>query len=1023
MSIPTIVKNYTPLIQPLQQKMSEWLDNFSIPAASTKPLELRLSGQQLALLLQFPLFQNNPHQLVISDLPGKKLQNFVQTTKGWQEFFPANTFTFQIAGTLSDPEIEGVITTDLSLAWHTILSTVTAKENKSLRVITSSDEVNQLIPDPKEYSKKITVLHRGENMNRTDLITRLTKNGYIRHTTTLDKGSVRIRGEQVDISHPLWSGHYTITFFGNQIEQIVYQDKQRSQTVDQIKIWPMALPTPSVTWQSVMEQFVIFKPSHVDLQNSQTIVSDSLTPVSAFPFTTYQVQPTEKPVVVLYENYDHVAAYAKEHFPEATLIPSALSKQDINLASDTLVILSETKLFGKVSPTSFALPRDRAFELIGQLTPGKPAVHSHHGIGIYEGLQHREIGGVEREYLVLRYADGDSVSVPVEYAHKVTPYIGESAPKVHRLQGGIWAKTKRKAQEDAAEFAKELLSIAQERSGHERPAYVMNDSVEEQIEESFPFTLTADQNQTWEEIKHDLEQPVPMDRVVVGDVGFGKTEIALRTAAQIASQGKQVAVLAPTTLLTQQHADTFISRLQPLGFSVGALSRAITPAAKKKLLTDISSGEAQVVIGTHAILSKHINWKNLGLIIIDEEQRFGVKQKEHFKKLRSTIDMLSLSATPIPRTLSMALSGLRELSLITTAPTDRKDIITTVKPDSGAIVEEGIKRELERGGQVYVVAPKIRQLGSIQHRLSKMFPAATSAVAHGQMAPEMLEAIMHQFHEGDVQILISSTIIENGLDLPNANTIIVFSSTHFGLSDLYQLRGRIGRRSRQGYAYFLYNQTHLSSIQKQRLTAITQASRLGSGWTLAQRDLEIRGAGNFLGREQSGTVAAVGVQFYLSLVEQAVSEQKGEITKSIDTDVLLPISAFIPPHYIHDLQTRTRWYQRLSRARNIKGLEGTMGELEKSYGPVPEETKNLFQIIRLQIVASQNGITKISSRVISPNDEPPYARLEITASNLPVTLSKLAALGNWVVRQNMATWDIDEINPELVKKVITVLEK
>ncbi|MGH9858344.1 MAG: DEAD/DEAH box helicase, partial [Acidobacteriota bacterium] len=491
----------------------------------------------------------------------------------------------------------------------------------------------------------------------------------------------------------------------------------------------------------------------------------------------------------------------KHKIKDATYCKHAVAESPLCLASEEVGIVSEAHLFPQQNENSYTpISMERAFELMSVLEEGWPAVHSDHGIGIFEGLQRRTLDTTEKEYLVLRYAEGDSLSVPVEFAYKVTAYVGRDQPSIYRLGGTLWFKTKKRAKEDAATFAKELLFVAGQRETTTRPPYTIAPDIEKKLEDSFPYEMTLDQRRTWQEIQDDLRRSHPMNRLVVGDVGFGKTEVALRSAYHVAKNGRQVAVLAPTTLLVQQHFDTFTQRL-PKDVPIILLSRFVSNVEQNRVRQMIADGEAMIAIGTHALLSSGTRWHNLGLVILDEEQRFGVKQKEHFKKIRASADVMSLSATPIPRTLSMALSGLRSLSLIATPPEGRKSVKTFVRPATPTLLTEILQRELGRGGQVYVVAPKIRHLSAIAEQVRAAHPRARVAIAHGQLPDTSLSNIVHDFDTGAIDILISSSIVENGLDLPNANTMIVWHATHFGLAQLYQLRGRVGRRDRQGYAY------------------------------------------------------------------------------------------------------------------------------------------------------------------------------------------------------------------------------
>lgn len=667
-------------------------------------------------------------------------------------------------------------------------------------------------------------------------------------------------------------------------------------------------------------------------------------------------------------------------FPHATVSLQAFDVATIDLPPFLLPSTAS-------SPTT-PVSRQQAFELIGSLEVGRPAVHTDHGIGIYEGLQQKLRDGVESEYIVLQYAAGDVLFVPVEFAHKVTPYIGDGTPAVHRLGGTVWSKTRRKAKEEAAAYAKELLKTAGERSRARRAPYIIHPSVEAELKHTFPYQLTPDQVRTWQEVKRDLMEKHPIDRLVMGDVGFGKTEIAVRAARHAVANNRQVALIAPTTLLVQQHADTLRVRLPRLTRQIGVLSRFTSPADTRTLKKSLTNGDMTIAIGTHALLRPNIHWKNLGLVIIDEEQKFGVRHKEHFKKLRAAVDMLSLSATPIPRTLALALSGLRKLSLIQTAPAGRRAVATRIGAFNEEVLHQALAAELARAGQTYVVAAKISQLPSIQRYVSGRFPDAKIAIAHGQLDNRTLARVMHDFDTGNLDILISSNIVENGLDLPNANTLIVWNATYFGLADLYQLRGRIGRRDRQGFAYFFYHQQELTSIQKQRLASLTEASRLGEGWTIARRDLEIRGAGSLLGTKQHGAANEVGVQLYLDLINQAVQDAGGERQTLPLATIELPLSSFLPATYISSTSERAQWYQRLARAP-AGDLDAHAEQLQARFGPLPEVAQNLMLQLKLQRAAAAAGITKIDAKKVTPPGDPAFFRVTLHSQS-PVTLETKA---------------------------------
>lgn len=967
------------------------------------------STEQLVLLVAAFSAHNPPKQppvVICNDGVNKSLK-FSDKINAWYHSLNVNAKCHVITDQIAEQEESGLVESNLTETLHAFLRN---KENASF--VVPADKLEVEIPDPAAYQELAIRLSANARLDLREFTEKLVKIGY----------TPKKRGEQVDLSIAAQDGIYTVTFFGNTVEQIVHRDKRESKVLPRLTIWPNKFPQKRKKLVEILQDKPVLKPGHLAQELSHAIVYDALESKQQFLWQPVQgkLDDITGDLVVFYQNRDRVVEWLKHRkIMHAKLQKSAIAQYSLALASPELTFISEMDIFPQTKETK-AVSHEKGMQMVAELKVGKPAVHADHGIAIYEGLNPREIDGQWREYLVLRFAENDTVSVPVEYAHKVTAYLGDTAPPLSKLGGTNWVKAKKKAKEDAAKLAQELLELAGKRAEKTRLPYQVTSEIEQKLDDTFQFDLTPDQAKTWEEIKFDLLSEKPMDRLVVGDVGFGKTEIAVRAAAVAVANGQQVAVLAPTTLLTQQHLDTFSKRLPDLKNKIVSLSRISKTKEMRAAREKIADGEAVIVIGTHAILSQDTTWKNLGLVIVDEEQRFGVKQKEHFKSLRSQIDILSLSATPIPRTLSMSLSGLKNLSIISTAPTGRQSVQTKVLADDDSVLEQAISNELKRSGQVYLVSPRVSRLAGLKARLIKLFPNATTAVAHGQLPANELARIMHQFDEGEVDVLIASSIIANGIDLPNANTIIVTGCTNFGLSDLYQLRGRVGRRERKGFAYFLFSQAKLSDEQKKRLAAVTEASRLGSGWSLAQRDLEIRGAGNLLGAEQSGSVNAVGLQMYLDLVSDA-SHKTSKGLDHREVDIQLPVAASIPPHYIADLDERARWYQNLSRSKDLGSLKNLLAQMREKYGPEPLEVQNLHGVIILQHLAAQNDISAIHSSTISPPEEKPFERLSIAGKDLPKLLQKVGRLGNWVVREQALTWD-NRLQPgELLRELATLL--
>ncbi|MGC8460638.1 MAG: transcription-repair coupling factor [Candidatus Dormibacteria bacterium] len=599
--------------------------------------------------------------------------------------------------------------------------------------------------------------------------------------------------------------------------------------------------------------------------------------------------------------------------------------------------------------------------------PGDLVVHRDHGIAKFIEMRHVEELGADHEYMVLEYADADLVFVPVTHIDRVDRYVGGGGehPNLSRLGTKEWERTKTKARHHAEEIARNLMDVYARREmadGHPFPP----DSVwQHELEESFPYEETEDQLLVLSEIKQDMEATRPMDRLVCGDVGFGKTELAIRAAFKAVSDGYQVAVLVPTTVLAQQHYRTFTQRLRAFPVTIRQLSRLRSELEMKETVRAMKMGTCDIVIGTHRLLQKDIAFKNLGLVILDEEQRFGVLQKERFKEFRVAVDVLSLSATPIPRTLHMSLAGLRDLSVIRTPPEDRQPIRTFVTADDDDLVTEVIRRELGRGGQVYYLHNRVATIVQEAKRVSTLVPDATVGVAHGQMDEEELAKVMDAFMAGELNVLVCTTIIESGLDIPNVNTIIIQQANRLGLAQLYQLRGRVGRSGRRAYAYLLYPpHTSLTEQADKRLDAIEEMQDLGSGFSLAMKDLEIRGAGNLLGEEQHGEIAAVGLELYNRLLRQSIHTLKGEPQERelpATLRVSLPLDAHLPKSYIADDAVRLQCYHELSECMSEPALERKQQELRDRFGPVPVEVTNLLYVLRVRLLAADLGITGIAA--------------------------------------------------------------
>lgn len=608
---------------------------------------------------------------------------------------------------------------------------------------------------------------------------------------------------------------------------------------------------------------------------------------------------------------------------------------------------------------------------IMDLKPGDYVVHIHYGIGIFRGLVTLEREGVVKEYLQIEYAPPDRLYVPVDQLDRVQKYLApdDRPPEIKRLNSLTWAKAVATARKQAQQVARELVQLHALREKVQRTPCGADTPWQEEMESGFPYTETPTQLQAILEVKNDLMAPHPMDRLICGDVGFGKTEVAIRAAFKVILEGRQVAVLCPTTVLAFQHWQTFSERFAPYPIKVELLSRLLRPKEQRAVLQGLKTGGVDLVIGTHRLLSQDVKFHRLGLVIIDEEQRFGVMQKERFKQLRATVDVLSLSATPIPRTLYMALANIRDMSLITDPPPGRLPIRTYVQPYSDWLVQEAILRELQRSGQLFYVHNRVQALNSVACKLHQLVPQARIAVAHGQMPPAELEEIMLAFYRHEYDILVCTTIIENGLDLPNVNTLIVDHAEQFGLAQLYQLRGRVGRSDRQAYAYLLYRAGHkLSEATWNRLQALKEFSHLGSGFALALRDLEIRGAGNLLGTEQHGAMQLVGYELYQMILQEAIRQLRhGERELQLQTPLQpelppleLPLKAYLPQDYIPNDAQRLWYYKRLAGAREAKELDELRRELRDRYGALPAPALEALRVMQIRLQAAALGVEKIT---------------------------------------------------------------
>ncbi|MEO7870733.1 MAG: transcription-repair coupling factor [Candidatus Limnocylindria bacterium] len=635
-------------------------------------------------------------------------------------------------------------------------------------------------------------------------------------------------------------------------------------------------------------------------------------------------------------------------------------------AESGLLLLTDWELFGatrvrRLTPAKRVVTRD----LIGKLEIGDAVVHIDHGVARYAGMTQREYGGATKEYLQLDFAGDDKIFLPADQIGRITRYSGGPAPTLSKLGGTDWERTKQRVRRAVAELAEDLLDVYAARETAPGFSFSPDTTWQRELEEAFPYTETPDQSRTIEEVKADMLRRRSMDRLVCGDVGYGKTEVALRAAFKAVQDGKQVAVLVPTTVLAQQHLGTFQRRLAPFPVRVAMLSRFVGRAEQERTVAAVAGGEVDILIGTHRILSRDIVFADLGLLVVDEEQRFGVGHKEQIKAMRREVDVLTLSATPIPRTLHLSLVGIRDLSVIETPPEARLPILTRIAEDDDGLIRDAINRELDRGGQAFYVHNRVETIESAAERIRRLVPRAKVAIGHGQMAEGMLERVMLDYDAGRFDVLVCTTIIESGLDIPNANTIVIARADALGLAQLYQLRGRVGRSDRRAYAYLLHRRgAPLTPVARKRLHAIFSASDLGAGYQIALSDLEIRGAGNILGAEQHGHMAAVGFELYTRMLAEAVEVRRGRIPVAEPGAVRLdlPGSAFLPDEYIADAGAKLEAYRRFAGIRSAGDVESLRTELRDRFGPVPGPVEGLFRAVAVRMAAEAAGVPEVRAQ-------------------------------------------------------------
>lgn len=842
--------------------------------------------------------------------------------------------------------------------------------------------LNLNLPSPQELKNNIIAVKTNDSYKPTNLLRDLEQAGYEPGPLLDTYGWFSKQGGNIIVADKNYT--WIIEFLGDKVESIQPVNLltgAHGESTKQLILYPRKLPvqtnisidayiTDAHTF--VGEIPVEYAPQTWHLSANPLLTSKVVGTVPLFGKQWEKIGEfvqTERTLgqetILLTSQTEHVKRQFNEVIPTVEI--SETLATDIEGFKDVLSkinYLSDRELTGLKRRNFF-----RGLSSFEQIHPGDYLVHIDHGIGRFAGLTTQTLDEVARDYFVVEYADEDKLFVPSEHTDRLSRYLGEVNPKLQRLHSASWYKITKRIKVETAILAQQLLSIYAKRA-QEHLAPWQHFPEEALLASKFPWPLTPDQLKAWTGISADLDGTKPMDRLICGDVGFGKTELAVRAAFRAVLNGYQVALLAPTTILAQQHFDTFVKRLDNFGVNLGLLSRAQEASNIKHAIKQIAEGNLDVIIGTHKLLGRNVAFKKLGLIIVDEEQRFGVKQKEQLKMARSSVHVLALSATPIPRTLNLAVSSIRDLSLITTPPQGRQAVHMTIAEMADNILQEAITRELNRTGQLYFVVHHIKDLPQAELRLKKLFPKLKIAVAHGQLPPKKLAGIMHAFDQGETQLLLSTSIIENGLDLPNVNTIIIEGSEKFGLADLYQLKGRVGRSKTKGFAYFLIN-NKLTTEAKKRLEALTAARELGSGLSLALKDLELRGAGAILGRNQHGHVSAVGLHLYGQLLAQAIEEQEsGQPAPTIPEVLLrLPIEGRLTPELIPNETSRIQVYQRLASCPDVEELHKLAREIIGR--PLTEERsdrlfQNLITLLEFKLLAQNARVYEVSAQVSGP---------------------------------------------------------
>ena len=954
--------------------------------------------------------------------------------------------------------------------------------NKDKRIIVmDAPAYFENLPSKEDFNNRKLILKKDEKISVMDLINELLERGYdFTEDNFLEVGQYFKQGGIINIFSPSYSSPLKIEIDGDKIVEMYLYDQHEKTIlcgIEEVSIVSESFYTRDSSISSYCDESCLIIHDELDLSEEyikQYKEQEKINGFGVINFTAFPEEDDNNHFSLLYlsmlkyrDIFDFVndlrekkgrgwqISITTRNFEELKnilleeKIPFTLNrkKEDVFLlihdatksdytphsfqnAHIKIAFVTDRELFDvKEQKRKIPLETKVSMDFLTKLKRGDFVVHVDHGIGRFLGIDQKEIDNIKREYLKIGYAENDRLFVPIDQAEKVNKYIGigTSEPRLSRLGSVEWAHVKHKVQKETEKIAQELLELYAKRESAKGFKYLEDDKIQEKFEKTFAYEETPGQIRAIMDVKKDMEGDKPMDRLICGDVGFGKTEVALRAAFKAVRNGKQVAFLSPITILTDQHYRTFKKRMDAFKIRIEMLSRFRSPKEQKEIIKKLEEGKIDIIIGTHRLFQPDVKFKDLGMVIIDEEQRFGVKQKEKLKKMRSEIDILTLTATPIPRTLNMSLNKIRDITTITTPPPGRLPIVTEVRRYSESLIQEAVNRETERGGQVYFLHNRVQTIDSMADKLRLLFPKLRIIVAHGKLSPTELEKRIIAFKNKEYDILVSSTIIENGIDLANANTLIVNNTENFGLAQLYQLRGRIGRSKIQAHAYFLYHSQKLAPDAKKRLRAIVEASELGSGFQIAMHDLEIRGAGDILGANQHGAINVVGVNHFVRMLNQAVHELKsGRKTEKIeevaDITVDLPITGYIPDHYIEDARDKINIYQKLSSADNSTVLDELFDEIEGEFGKMPEEVNSLFKVLELKILARKAEVTNL--RMVTQYDGSKTITLAMGKNMQPLQIISLLDFNDkWQVSGSVLKISLHDLGFNWIEALKEALRK